>query len=117
MCAQLSERQRDQCRLRHTSYCPGHAGSGGAWVLPGEDQGFYARLLERVEHLPGVTSASYTQFLPLGTSHSVTFVGRQLGKDPNAVIANQFRVEPGFFRTIEIPRKRRFKAVLISGLV
>ena len=68
---------------------------------------FYARLLNRVEHLPGVNSASYAQFLPLGTSHSVTFVGRQAGKDPNAVMADEFRVEPGFFRTIGIPLRGR----------
>jgi len=68
---------------------------------------FYARLLKRVEHLPGVNSASYAQFLPLGTSHSVTFVGRQAGKDPNAVMADEFRVEPGFFRTIGIPLRGR----------
>jgi len=68
---------------------------------------FYARLLKRVEHLPGVNSASYVQFLPLGTSHSVTFVSRQVGKDPNAVMADEFRVEPGFFRTIGIPLRGR----------
>ena len=42
---------------------------------------FYAPLLERVEHLPGVTSASYAQFLPLGTARSDTSVSKQLGKD------------------------------------
>jgi predicted permease len=68
---------------------------------------FYARLLKRVEHLPSVNSASYAQFLPLGTSHSVTFVGRQVGKDPNAVTADEFRVEPGFFRTMGIPLRGR----------
>jgi hypothetical protein len=63
--------------------------------------------LKRVEHLPGVNSASYTQFLPLGTAHSVTFVGRQLGKDPNAVTVDAFRVEPGFFGTMGIPLRGR----------
>ena len=80
---------------------------GALGYSPAKINDFYARLLERVEHLPGVTSASYAQFLPLGTSHSVTFVGRQLGKDPNAVMANQFRVEPGFFRTTGIPLRGR----------
>ena len=80
---------------------------GALGYSPAKIDSFYARLLERIEHLPGVTSASYTQFLPLGTSHSVTFVGRQLGKDPNAMVANQFRVEPGFFRTIGIPLRGR----------
>lgn len=79
---------------------------GALGYTPAKINDFYARLLERVEHLPGVDSASYTQFLPLGTAHSVTFVDRQLGKDPNAVMADEFRVEPGFFRTVGIPLLR-----------
>jgi predicted permease len=80
---------------------------GALGYTPAKINDFYARLLKRVEHLPGVNSASYAQFLPLGTSHSVTFVGRQAGKDPNAVMADEFRVEPGFFRTIGIPLRGR----------
>ena len=80
---------------------------GALGYTPAKINDFYARLLKRVEHLPGVNSASYAQFLPLGTSHSVTFVGRQVGKDPNAVMADEFRVEPGFFRTIGIPLRGR----------
>ena len=107
MRAQPDERQRDRCGIRHTSYCPGHAGSGRLGYSSAKINDFYARLLKRVEHLPGVNSASYAQFLPLGTSHSVTFVGRELGKDPNAVMVDEFRVEPGFFRTIGIPLRGR----------
>jgi predicted permease len=80
---------------------------GALGYTPAKINDFYARLLKRVEHLPGVNSASYAQFLPLGTSHSVTFVGRQVGKDPNTVMADEFRVEPGFFRTIGIPLRGR----------
>ncbi len=80
---------------------------GALGYTPAKINDFYARLLKRVEHLPGVNSASYAQSLPLGTSHSVTFVGRQAGKDPNAVMADEFRVEPGFFRTIGIPLRGR----------
>jgi predicted permease len=80
---------------------------GALGYTPAKINDFYARLLKRVEHLPGVNSASYTQFLPLGTSHSVTFVGRQLGKDPNAMTTDEFRVEPGFFRTVGIPLRGR----------
>jgi predicted permease len=67
---------------------------------------FYTRLLERVEHLPGVTSASYAQFLPLGTSRSETSVGKQPGKDSSAMSVDEYLVEPGFFRTIGIPLLR-----------
>jgi predicted permease len=80
---------------------------GALGYTPAKINDFYARLLKRVEHLPGVNSASYTQFLPLGTAHSVTFVGRQLGKDPNAMTVDEFRVEPGFFGTMGIPVRGR----------
>jgi predicted permease len=64
---------------------------------------FYARLRERVERLPNVTSASYAQYLPLGTSRSQTSVGKQLGKDLNANTVNVYRVMPGFFKTMGVP--------------
>ncbi len=64
---------------------------------------FYARLLERVEHLPGVTSASYAQFLPLGTARSDTSVGKELGTNSSAMAVDEYLVEPGFFRTMGIP--------------
>ena len=67
---------------------------------------FYSRLLEQVERLPGVTSASYASFLPLGTSHEGRAAGRHLGKDQYAIRINVFRVEPGFFRTMGIPLQR-----------
>jgi predicted permease len=79
---------------------------GALGYTPAKINDFYARLLERVEHLPGVNSASYAQFLPLGTSHWVTSVGRQLGKDTNAMTVDEFRVGPGFFRTMGIPLLR-----------
>ena len=80
---------------------------GALGYTPAKIGDFYARLLQRVEHLPGVKSASYAQFLPLGTSHSVTFVGRQPGKDPSAITADEFRVKPGFFHTMGIPLRGR----------
>jgi predicted permease len=80
---------------------------GALGYTPAKIDDFYGRLLNRVEDLPGVSSASYAQFLPLGTAHSVTFVGRRLGKDPNATMADEFRVEPGFFRTMGIPLRGR----------
>jgi putative ABC transport system permease protein len=67
---------------------------------------FYARLLERSQRLPGVTSASYAEFLPLGTARSVTSVGKQLSKDPSAIRVDVYRVEPEFFRTMGIPLLR-----------
>ena len=46
---------------------------------PAKVNEFYTRLLDHVQQLPGVTSASYTAFLPLGTSRSGTAISKQLG--------------------------------------
>lgn len=69
---------------------------------PEKIRGFYTRLQERLDELPGVTSASYTQFLPLGTSWQDTWASRELRKDPGGIDV----VEPGFFRTMGIPLLR-----------
>lgn len=79
---------------------------GSLGYSPEKVNDFYARLLERTRRLPGVTSASYTAFLPLGTSRSETSVSKQSGKDPNAVTVDLYRVQPGFFRTMGIPLLR-----------
>jgi predicted permease len=78
---------------------------GSLGYTPEKTSEFYVRLLERVERLPGVISASYAEFLPLGTSRSEVSVGKQLGKgkDPAAIRADFYRVETGFFRTMGIP--------------
>jgi len=78
---------------------------GSLGYTPDKAKEFYSELLERVEGLPGVISASYAEFLPLGTAMSSGAVGTQLGKgmDPSAIRANFYRVEPGFFRTMGIP--------------
>jgi putative ABC transport system permease protein len=66
---------------------------GSLGYTPEKINNFYTRLLERVERLPGVTSASYAQFLPLGPARSGTSVGKQLGKDPSAMRVGLYRVE------------------------
>jgi predicted permease len=76
---------------------------GSLGYPPEKVKEFYASLLERVQHMPGVTSASCAAFLPLGTASSETSAGKQLGKDPNALAVSEYRVEPGFFRTMGIP--------------
>jgi predicted permease len=79
---------------------------GSLGYTPGKTSEFYARILERVERLPGVISASYAAFLPLGTSRSGTGVSHQLGQDPSAMEADVYRVGPGFFQTMGIPLLR-----------
>ncbi|HWE85802.1 MAG TPA: ABC transporter permease [Terracidiphilus sp.] len=79
---------------------------GSLGYTPEKVKDFYARLLERVKQLPGVTSASYAAFLPLGTSREETSVGKQPGKDPNKMMVDVFRVEPGLLKTMGIPLQR-----------
>jgi len=67
---------------------------------PEKINAFYAELLERVRHLPNVASASYIDFMPLGTSQSQTAAGKQIGED--TVSVHVFRVDPGFFATMRI---------------
>src|SRR6185437_16130537 len=67
---------------------------------------FYTRLLQRVQQLPGVTSASYAASLPLGTSRQRGTAGKILGHDPNAIPVSVFRVEPGLLGTMGIPLLR-----------
>jgi predicted permease len=59
-----------------------------------------------VQHLPGVTSASYVQFLPLGTARSDTSVSRELGAHQSETMVGLYRMSPGFFRTMGIPLVR-----------
>ncbi len=63
---------------------------------------FYRQFMERVRALPGVTAASYTDFLPLGTARSQTSAGHRLGKDPDQIMVNVFRVDPDYFSTMGI---------------
>jgi putative ABC transport system permease protein len=79
---------------------------GSLGYSPEKVKDFYARLLDRVEPLPGVTSASYAAFLPLGTSHDTTSVGKLLGNDPNAIRVAVFRMEPRLLGTMGIPLVR-----------
>lgn len=73
---------------------------------PAKIENFYGRLIERVQHLPGVTSASYVQFLPLGTARSDTSVSRELGAHQSETMVGLYRMSPGFFRTMGIPLVR-----------
>lgn len=67
---------------------------------PEKIDAFYAELLERVRHLPNVSSASYTDFMPLGTSQTQTAAGKRMGADDVGV--HVYRVDPGFFSTMGI---------------
>jgi predicted permease len=76
---------------------------GSLGYSPEKVGAFYGRLLDRVRALPGVTSASYADHLPLGTSRSQISAQLTPGKDPGQIRVDQFRVEPGYFKTMNIP--------------
>jgi predicted permease len=63
---------------------------------------FYRELLDHVLGLPGVTAASYVNYLPLGTSEETTSVGKRLAQDPDRSRVDVFRVDPGYFSTMGI---------------
>jgi predicted permease len=64
---------------------------------------FYQQLLERVRNLPGVTSASYADHLPLGSSSEQTSASIRAGDKANEIGVSVFRVDPGYFGTMGIP--------------
>lgn len=67
---------------------------------------FYARVLEEVRALPGVSAAAYVTGLPLamrGMIWSVSIPGRPgVGADQRTTVSLRF-VTPGFFATLGIP--------------
>jgi len=79
---------------------------GSLGYKPEKVNDFYGRLLERVQQLPGVRSASYAHFLPLGTSRTSMSVGKQLGKDPNAMTVDVYQVGHGLLQTMGMPLLR-----------
>ncbi len=68
---------------------------------PAQVDAFYTQLLERIRRIPGVTSASDTDFLPLGTSGSFTSAARHQGAPEIGCFV--FRVDPGYFAAMGIP--------------
>jgi predicted permease len=60
---------------------------------------FYRELAEHLRALPGVTSVSYTDHLPLGSALDTTSA-RQAGRKPIRV--DRFEVGPDYFRTMGV---------------
>jgi predicted permease len=67
---------------------------------------FYQRLMDHVLALPGVTTASYADHLPLGTARDQTSAGKLVGGDPGKIAVDVFRVGSNYFSTMGIPLLR-----------
>jgi putative ABC transport system permease protein len=68
--------------------------------------GFYKQLLERIEKLPGVRSASAISFLPfngLGAATGFTIVDRPAPAAGEKPVLDVRVIDPGYFQTMGIP--------------
>ena len=71
-----------------------------------QDSQFYQQLLERVRALPGVSSASLSDYLPLGTSRSLQGVqidGFAPPPGQDSIHVQVAYIAPDFFKTMGIP--------------
>lgn len=68
---------------------------------------FYRQLVDRVEAMPGVRSATAVNIVPLGDSHSTTgpivAEGRALERPEDRIGAGVSVTSPGYFETLGIP--------------
>jgi predicted permease len=78
---------------------PGNLGYSEAKV-----RGFYEQLSQHIHALPGVSSASFVNHLPLGTAReqSAVIEGNHSASGQNSVSVDVLRVAPGYFKTMGI---------------
>ena len=83
-----------------------HLDPGGLGYTEAQDRQFYQLLLERVRALPGVSSASLSDYLPLGTSrtvHDVHIDGVNPPPGQDSIAVQEASVAPDFFNTMGVP--------------
>ena len=83
-----------------------HLDPGSLGYTEAQDRQFYRQLLERVRALPGVSSASLSDYLPLGTSrsvHDVQIDGVNPPPGRDAIDVQEASVAPDFFNTMRVP--------------
>ena len=83
-----------------------HLDPGSLGYTESQDRQFYQQLVERVRALPGVSSASLSDDLPLGTSrtvHSVKIDGFNPPPGLDSIQVQVAYVAPDFFNTMGIP--------------
>jgi predicted permease len=97
----------DVKRVAVATIDPGSAGYDEA-----QRRAFYDRLLQHVENLPGVTSASWVSHLPLSVARDVSSASIQTTSGKRTISIDILRVANGYFQTMGIPflRGRDFTA-------
>lgn len=82
---------------------PGSLGYSEAQV-----RGFYEQLSQHIGALPGVSSTSFVNHLPLGSAREQSFAtqGNRSAAGQNGVPVDVLRVAPGYFKTMGIPLLR-----------
>jgi len=83
-----------------------HLDPGSLGYTEVQDRQFYQQLLERVRALPGMSSASLSDYLPLGTSRSVHDVhidGVNPPPGQDGIGVQEASVAPDFFNTMGVP--------------
>jgi predicted permease len=83
-----------------------HLDPGSLGYTESQDRQFYQQLLERVRALPGVSSASLSDYLPLGTSrtvHGVHIDGANPAPGQEDIPIQVAYVAPDFFNTMGVP--------------
>jgi predicted permease len=79
---------------------------GSLGYTEAQDRQFYQLLVERVRALPGVSAASLSDYLPLGTSrtvHGVTIDGFNPPSGQDDIHVQVSYVAPDFFNTMGVP--------------
>jgi putative ABC transport system permease protein len=82
-----------------------HLDPGSLGYTDAQDRQFYQLLLERVRALPGVISASLSDYLPLGTSrsvHGVQIDGVNPALGEKSLLVQEASVAPDFFNTMGV---------------
>jgi predicted permease len=83
-----------------------HLDPGSLGYTDAQDRQFYQQLLERVRALPGVSSASLSDYLPLGTSrtvHGIHIEGVNPPPGQDFIPMQVASVAPDFFNTMGVP--------------
>ena len=83
-----------------------HMDPGSLGYTEAQDRQFYQQLLDRVRALPGVSSASLSDYLPLGTSrsvHDVQIDGVNPPPGQDSLAVQEASVAPDYFNTMGVP--------------